>query len=88
LTADNIVYITNFNRQPAKQNIVQEILSSVVSNYNNTLFEYKVDVENPNIAFDIATIQYLLNGMAHRSQGQDHPSQIILNTMRDKMLGV
>jgi hypothetical protein len=85
LTTDNVVYLTNFVRQP-QQNIVQEILSTVVSVYNDTLYQHKVDVENPHIAFDIATIQYLLSGMAHRSQGEDHPSQILLNTLRDKML--
>lgn len=87
MTSNNVVYLSSFTNKPEQQNTVHEILSSVVSNYNNTLFQYKVDVENPNIAFDIATIQYLLTGMAHRSQGQDHPSQVILNAMRHKMLG-
>jgi hypothetical protein len=29
-----------------------------------------------------------MKGMAHRSQGESHPSQIILDTLKDRVVGV
>ena len=87
MITDNVLYLSSYVRSAPKDNIVSNILTSVVADYNNTLSLNKVDVEDPTIAFDIATIQFLLHGMAHRSQGETHPSQIILNTLRAKMLG-
>jgi hypothetical protein len=84
---NNIVYLTNFSKAPIVTNVVDRILTSVVSNYEKILTDCNVDVEDPNIAFDIATIQFLLHGMAHRSQGEDHPSQSILDALRQNILG-
>lgn len=82
-----MVYFSNYARSAPQQNVVQELLSSVVSDYSAAMQNLGIDVEDPTIAFDIATIQYLLHGMAHRSQGEQHPSQKILNTLRNNMLG-
>lgn len=87
MNTDNVVYLSSFARSKPQQNIVHELLTSVVQDYNDRLTSYNVNVEDPTIAFDIATIQFLLRGMAHRSQGEDHPSQIILNKLRGNMLG-
>jgi hypothetical protein len=87
LNTDNVVYFSAFARAKPEQNVVHELLTSVVNDYNDKLTTYNINVEDPTIAFDIATIQYLLRGMAHRSQGEEHPSQIILNTLRGNMLG-
>jgi replication fork clamp-binding protein CrfC len=87
LNTDNVVYISAFARSKPQQNIVYELLTSVVQDYNGRLSSYNINVEDPTIAFDVATIQYLLHGMAHRSQGEEHPSQIILNKLRVNMLG-
>lgn len=87
MITDNVLYLSSYVRSAPKENIVSNILTSVVTDYNKTLLLNNVDVEDPAIAFDIATIQYLLHGMAHRSQGEMHPSQTILNTLRNKLLG-
>ncbi len=87
MTTDNVVYLSAYARSAPRQNVVQELLNSVVSDYNSALDNLGIDVEDPTIAFDIATIRYLLHGMAHRSQGEGHPSQTILNTLRNNMLG-
>jgi hypothetical protein len=86
--ADNVFYLCNLGKTTAKVNIADQILTTVVSNYKTTLVNCGVDLEDPTIAFDIATIQFLLSGMAHRSQGESHPSQSILNTLRHNLLGV
>ncbi len=87
MNTDNVVYLSAFARAKPEQNVVNELLTSVVNNYNDKLTAFNINVEDPTIAFDIATIQYLLRGMAHRSQGEEHPSQTILNTLRGNMLG-
>jgi hypothetical protein len=87
LTTDNVVYFTNYFQPQPKANVVDKILSETVFHYSNVLAEHNVNVEEPDIAFDIATIRYLLQGMAHRSQGGSHPSQTILNSIRQQMLG-
>jgi hypothetical protein len=87
LSTDNVVYFSTYSRFKPEQNVVNELLTSVVQDYNDKLSFYNINVEDPTIAFDIATIQYLLRGMAHRSQGEEHPSQTILNTLRSNMLG-
>ncbi len=87
MNTDNVVYFSAFARSKPEQNVVNELLTSVVQDYNAKLAFYNINVEDPTIAFDVATIQYLLHGMAHRSQGEEHPSQTILNTLRGKMLG-
>lgn len=87
MTVDNVVYFSSYARSAPQQNVVHELLTSVVNGYNSAMDVHGVDVEDPTIAFDIATIRYLLQGMAHRSQGEVHPSQTILNTLRNNMLG-
>lgn len=87
MSTDNVVYFSSFSRPKPLQNVVHELLTSVVEDYNVRLSSFNINVEDPTIAFDIATIQYLLHGMAHRSQGEEHPSQIILNKLRGNMLG-
>lgn len=84
---DNILYLKDYIPVAHKENVVNAILTAVVSDYNAVLAKYNIDVEDVNTAFDIATIQFLLSGMAHRTQGEDHPSQKLLNTMRMNMLG-
>lgn len=84
--SDNVIYLSRFI-EAKESNTVFDILSSFVKDYDSILENFNVDVQDPTIAFDIATIRYLMHGMAHRSQGQTHPSQIILNSMREKMLG-
>ena len=85
--ADNIVFLKNYTKEKPQANVVEQLLSSIVSNYNTILGTYNIDVEDPHIAFDVATIQFLLRGMAHRSQGETHPSQTILNSMRANLMG-
>jgi hypothetical protein len=87
LNTDNVVYLSAFAKHKPEQNVVNDLLSSVVQDYKDKLAFYNINVEDPTIAFDVATIQYLLHGMAHRSQGETHPSQTILNTLRGNMLG-
>ncbi len=87
MTTDNVVYLSAYARSAPQQNVVQELLTSVVADYDSAMNTLGIDVEDPTIAFDIATIRYLLHGMAHRSQGEVHPSQTILNTLRNSMLG-
>lgn len=84
---DNIVFLNTYFKPKPQANVVEHLLTSMVANYNDVLSDFKIDIEDPMIAFDIATIQYLLRGMAHRSQGQDHPSQKILNAMRSNLMG-
>lgn len=87
MNTDNVVYLSAFARSKPTQNVVNELLTSVIDDYSAKLTSFNIDVEDPTIAFDIATIQYLLRGMAHRSQGEEHPSQTILNAIRSRMLG-
>lgn len=87
MSIDNVVYFSDFARSKPLQNVVHDLLTSVVQDYNGRLTAFNINVEDPTIAFDVATIQYLLHGMAHRSQGEEHPSQIILNKLRVNMLG-
>jgi len=75
-------------RQAAtKANVTQAILDAFTLDYMNNLSYHDVNLEDPSIAFDIATIQFLMRGMAHRSQGESHPSQIILDKLKGAVVG-
>lgn len=87
MTSSNVVQFANFVRQAPKANVVLDIIASFTDDYSTFWAKHQVDVENPEIAFDIATIHFLMQGIAHRTQGQTHPSQKILNTMRQQILG-
>jgi hypothetical protein len=68
-------------------NTVNNLITAMIDEYTDILLEYKINTEDPDIAFDVATIQFLMRGMAHRTEGQQHPSQQILNAMRANMMG-
>jgi hypothetical protein len=68
-------------------NTTQGILNACTESYMHHLMEYDVNIEDPTVAFDVATIQYLMRGMAHRSQGESHPSQIILDSLKERIMG-
>jgi hypothetical protein len=70
-----------------KANVTQKILTAFTDDYMSNLVNNEVDLDNPDIAFDIATIQFLMRGMAHRSQGESHPSQIILDKLKSSIVG-
>ena len=70
-----------------KANVTQGILDSFNDTYHKNLIFYDVNMEDPAIAFDIATIYYLMRGMAHRSQGESHPSQILLDSLKNHVMG-
>lgn len=70
-----------------KANVTQNILDSFNNTYQENLTFYNINIEDPSIAFDIATIYYLMRGMAHRSQGESHPSQIILDSLKSHIAG-
>ena len=75
-------------RQAAtRANVTQGILETFTLEYMSNLANYDVNLEDPAIAFDIATIQFLMRGMAHRSQGESHPSQIILDKLKGAVVG-
>lgn len=82
--SDNIVYLS---LRPKQANVTEQILTTFVAEYYAMLDRFDVNIEDPSIAFDVATIRYLMQGMAHRSQGEDHPSQRLLNSVRENMLG-
>lgn len=87
----NIVNFADFaNKQKAARtaNVTNNILTVFTEDYISNLVDHNVDLENPSIAFDVATIQFLMKGMAHRSQGENHPSQIILDSLKEKIIGV
>jgi uncharacterized protein YeeX (DUF496 family) len=87
----NIISLLDYKSKTVEKkitaNTVNALVTAMIQDYTAILDEYKVDVEDPDIAFDIATIQFLMRGMAHRSQGENHPSQQILDVMRSNMLG-
>jgi DNA-binding ferritin-like protein len=90
----NIISLVNYKQtkqiveeKKVTANTVNSLITAMIQDYTSILEEYRIDVEDPDIAFDIATIQFLMRGMAHRSQGQAHPSQQILNVMRNNMAG-
>jgi hypothetical protein len=87
LSTDNVLYFNKYFQPTISANVVDKLLTSMAGHYDSVLVDCKINVEEPDIAFDIATIRYLLQGMAHRSQGESHPSQAILNSIRDRMLG-
>lgn len=80
----NVVYFTPRAKQA---NVTDQILSAFVADYSAVLSKFEVNIEDPVVAFDVATIRYLMQGMAHRSQGEEHPSQKLLNSVRENMLG-
>lgn len=84
----NFAEFANKRQLVANANVTSNILTSFTESYISNLVYHEVDLENPSIAFDIATIQFLMKGMAHRSQGESHPSQIILDTLKDRIVGV
>jgi hypothetical protein len=73
-------------KQQQKANVTQEIMSAFNLNYLQCLSDNLVDLQDPEVAFDVATILFLAAGAAHRSQGEKHPSQSILNALRDQVL--
>ena len=86
----SVVNFQEFAAKPqavVKANVTQEILSAFTLDYMTNLALHDVDLEDPAIAFDIATIQFLMRGMAHRSQGESHPSQIILDKLKGAVVG-
>ena len=83
--SDNVIQISQYKKS-LTANVVNDFIEEAVGYYKDTIYKFNIDTQNLDIAFDIATIQFLLRGMAHRSQGQEHPSQILLNALRDKML--
>lgn len=70
-----------------RANVTQAILNAFTLDYMSNLALHDVNLEDPAIAFDIATIQFLMRGMAHRSQGESHPSQIILDKLKGAVVG-
>lgn len=87
----NVVNFADFANKKTKlisANVTNDILTSFTESYMSNLVYHAVDLEDPSIAFDVATIQFLMKGMAHRSQGESHPSQIILDTLKDRVVGV
>jgi hypothetical protein len=70
-----------------KDNVTQRILEAFTDSYMYNLVAHDVNINNEDIAFDIATIQFLMRGMAHRSQGESHPSQILLDKLKHSVVG-
>jgi hypothetical protein len=83
----NFLDYKNSKETTLQANVTQCILDNFTENYMFNLVEHRVDLEDPNVAFDIATIQFLMKGMAHRSQGETHPSQIILDKLKKSIVG-
>lgn len=93
---NNIVYLKDFaksivkidnNSNQTKANVVQEFFDSFVADYASLLEKYKVQVSDDELAFDLASVQFFVKGMAHRMVGETHPSHIILNNMRKSVTG-
>jgi hypothetical protein len=82
--SDNVIYLSNYARSNAS-NVVNDFVTDMTDFYGFSLNKYNIDTNNLETAFDVATIQFLLRGMAHRSQGEEHPSQLVLNALRNKM---
>lgn len=81
---NNVIYL-NTVKQDKTQNVVNNFITDMSGYYSSMLDKYDINISNIDIAFDVATIQFLLRGMAHRSQGQNHPSQEILNALKLEM---
>ncbi len=75
------------NVEEPRANVTQNFLDFFNDTYQENLTFYSVNLEDPTIAFDVATIYYLMRGMAHRSQGESHPSQIILDSLKSHVVG-
>jgi hypothetical protein len=73
-------------KQKQKANVTQSIMSSFNLSYMQCLNDNLVDLQDPEVAFDVATVLFLAAGAAHRSQGEPHPSQSILNALRNKVV--
>lgn len=84
----NFAEFANKRQNVVSANVTHNILTSFTESYISNLVDHDVDLENPSIAFDVATIQFLMKGMAHRSQGESHPSQIILDSLKERIVGV
>lgn len=89
----NVINFTDFANKKKlsispSANVTHDILTIFTESYISNLVDHDVDLENPSIAFDVATIQFLMKGMAHRSQGESHPSQIILDSLKERIVGV
>lgn len=67
-------------------NVTDAIITSSSNDYMNTLRLYNVDFQNINTASDVALIQFLMKGAAHRSQGESHPSQRLLDSIHKMAL--
>jgi|APGre2960657373_1045057.scaffolds.fasta_scaffold42554_2 hypothetical protein len=80
-------YLERKTASAPKDNVTQRILEAFTDSYMYNLVANEVNIENEDIAFDIATIQFLMRGMAHRSQGETHPSQILLDKLKHSVVG-
>lgn len=89
---NNIVYLkdfknTNTTNTAIKDNVVQSFFDSFVSDYNALLEKYNINIDDKNTAFDMASVQFFVKGMAHRACGEFHPSHTILDSMRSSIAG-
>jgi hypothetical protein len=87
----NVINFADFAKKQKSNttaNVTNNILTVFTQDYMSNLVDHDVDLENPSIAFDVATIQFLMKGMAHRSQGEGHPSQIILDSLKERIIGI
>lgn len=69
-----------------KANVTHDIIASSTKYYTGLLKSYNIDLENIETASDVAFILYLMEGVAHRSQGEQHPSRIIFDTAKKAIL--
>ena len=92
---NNIVYLKDFankkvttlQEKSVSSNVVQEFFDNFVDDYKLLLEKYNVNVNDDKVAFDIASVQFFVKGMAHRMLGEHHPSHTILNSMRNSITG-
>lgn len=69
-------------QEDKKANNTLMVIEQITSNYLDTLIKLNVDLENPDIAADVAAIHYLMSGMAHRIYGEQHTSHMVLDKMK------
>lgn len=68
-------------RQPRKvlKSDIDILSEKLYSTLITTLYESNVDIEQANVAFDVATVHYLSKGLAHRAFGEHHASILLLD---------
>ena len=81
----NIISFVDYTASKKHQNVTHTMISSFEDSYNDQLKFFDINIEDPKIAFDVATIQFLIKGMVHRINGEDHPSQQLLDVMKNKL---